>query len=87
MKNKFKYKTPVWATKISILQFPFFNSSKVWLPADASDFMLQSALNDLWSIKPDSVQVTSKRDLQSYIYTITFVSARGKLVLHLYYRS
>ncbi|KAM7317037.1 hypothetical protein ACRRTK_023339 [Alexandromys fortis] len=55
-----------------------YNMEKtVWLPADASDFMLQSALNDLWSIKPDSVQVTSRRDLQTFIYTITFVSTRG----------
>lgn len=55
-----------------------YNMEKtVWLPVDASDFMLQSALNDLWSIKPDSVRVTSKRDLQSFIYTITFVSTRG----------
>nr|XP_048313021.1 fibrocystin-L isoform X3 [Myodes glareolus] len=55
-----------------------YNMEKtVWLPADVSDFMLQLALNDLWSIKPDSVQVTSKKDLQTCIYTITFVSARG----------
>ncbi|XP_073925166.1 fibrocystin-L isoform X4 [Castor canadensis] len=49
----------------------------VWLPADASDFILQSALNDLWSIKPDTVQVTRMQNHQSYIYTITFISTRG----------
>ncbi|KAL1767893.1 fibrocystin-L isoform X2 [Sigmodon hispidus] len=66
-------------TSCSLSQYRFiYNTEKtVWLPADASDFMVQSALNDLWSIKPDSVQVTSKRDLQSSIYTITFVSTRG----------
>ncbi|XP_013209363.1 fibrocystin-L [Microtus ochrogaster] len=58
-------------------RFIYNKEKTVWLPADASDFMLQSALNDLWSIKPDSVQVTSKRDHQTFIYTITFVSTRG----------
>uniref|UniRef100_E9PSK6 PKHD1 like 1 n=1 Tax=Rattus norvegicus TaxID=10116 RepID=E9PSK6_RAT len=69
----------VGANSCSLSQYRFiYNMEKtVWLPADASAFMLQSALNDLWSIKPDSVQVTSKRDLQSYIYTITFASTRG----------
>lgn len=60
-----------------------YNMEKtVLLPADASDFLLQSALNDLWSIKPDTVQVIGKRNLQSFIYTITFISTRGKLVFH-----
>ncbi|CAO2602354.1 Pkhd1l1 [Lemmus lemmus] len=69
----------VGTNSCSSSQYRFiYNMEKtVWLPADASDFMLQSALNDLWSIKPDSVQVTSKRDLQTLIYTITFVSTRG----------
>nr|XP_034372677.1 fibrocystin-L [Arvicanthis niloticus] len=69
----------VGANSCSLSQYRLvYNMEKtVWLPADASDFVLQSALNDLWSIKPDSVQVTSTRDLQSYTYTITFVSTRG----------
>ncbi|XP_070248855.1 fibrocystin-L [Myotis yumanensis] len=47
------------------------------LPADASDFLLQSALNDLWSLKPDTVQVTRTQNPQSYVYTVTFISTRG----------
>ncbi|XP_076961678.1 fibrocystin-L [Callospermophilus lateralis] len=55
-----------------------YNMEKtILLPADASGFLMQSALNDLWSIKPDTVQVIRKRNLQSFIYTITFVSTRG----------
>ncbi|XP_058524528.1 fibrocystin-L isoform X1 [Ochotona princeps] len=55
-----------------------FNMEKtVLLPANAPDFTLQSALNDLWSIKPDTVQVMRTQNSQSFIYTITFVSARG----------
>ncbi|XP_023386544.1 fibrocystin-L-like, partial [Pteropus vampyrus] len=49
----------------------------VWLPADASDVILQSALNDLWSLKPDSVQVIRTKKPQSYVYMITFLSTRG----------
>lgn len=51
---------------------------QVLIPADASDFILQSALNDLWSLKPDTVQVTRTHNPQSYVYMITFVSTRGK---------
>ncbi|XP_004640150.1 fibrocystin-L [Octodon degus] len=47
------------------------------LPADASEVILQSALNDLWSIKPDTVRVVRTQDFQSYIYTVTFISTRG----------
>ncbi|KAK1331988.1 LOW QUALITY PROTEIN: hypothetical protein QTO34_007665 [Cnephaeus nilssonii] len=47
------------------------------LPADASDFILQSALNDLWSLKPDTVQVTRTQNPQSYVYMVTFISTRG----------
>ncbi|XP_045037491.2 fibrocystin-L [Desmodus rotundus] len=55
-----------------------YNTEKtVLLPADASDFILQSALNDLWSLKPDTVQVTRTQNPQSYVYMITFVSTRG----------
>ncbi|XP_007188845.2 fibrocystin-L isoform X1 [Balaenoptera acutorostrata] len=55
-----------------------YNMEKtVWLPADASDFILQSALNDLWSIKPDAVQVIRTQNPQSYVYMVTFISTRG----------
>ncbi|ELK08600.1 Fibrocystin-L [Pteropus alecto] len=55
-----------------------YNMEKtVWLPADASDVILQSALNDLWSLKPDSVQVIRTKKPQSYVYMITFLSTRG----------
>lgn len=52
------------------------------LPADASDVILQSALNDLWSLKPDAVQVIRTQKKQSYVYMITFLSTRGKYVFH-----
>ncbi|XP_066121905.1 fibrocystin-L [Saccopteryx bilineata] len=55
-----------------------YNMEKtVLIPADASDFILQSALNELWSLKPDAVQVTRTANPQSYVYTITFISTRG----------
>uniref|UniRef100_A0A8D0SJH6 Fibrocystin-L n=1 Tax=Sus scrofa TaxID=9823 RepID=A0A8D0SJH6_PIG len=55
-----------------------YNMEKtVWLPADASDFILQSALNDLWSVKPDAVQVVRTQNPQSYVYMVTFISTRG----------
>ncbi|XP_019323389.2 fibrocystin-L isoform X1 [Panthera pardus] len=49
----------------------------VLVPGDASDFILQSALNDLWSIKPDTVQVIRTQNSQSYVYMVTFISTRG----------
>ncbi|XP_045661731.1 fibrocystin-L isoform X1 [Ursus americanus] len=55
-----------------------YNMEKtVLLPGDASDFILQSALNDLWSIKPDTVQVIRTQNPQSYVYVVTFISTRG----------
>ncbi|XP_063113704.1 fibrocystin-L isoform X1 [Cavia porcellus] len=56
----------------------------VWLPADASEVLLQSALNDLWSIKPDTVQVIRVQSLQHCIYTVTFLSNRGDFDLLAY---
>uniref|UniRef100_A0A673UX60 Fibrocystin-L n=1 Tax=Suricata suricatta TaxID=37032 RepID=A0A673UX60_SURSU len=55
-----------------------YNMEKtVLLPGDASEFILQSALNDLWSIKPDTVQVIRTQNSQSYVYMVTFISTRG----------
>ncbi|KAF3822699.1 hypothetical protein GH733_008073, partial [Mirounga leonina] len=60
-----------------------YNMEKtVLLPGDASDFILQSALNDLWSIKPDTVQVVRTQNPQSYVYMVIFISTRGKHVYH-----
>ncbi|XP_077023612.1 fibrocystin-L [Tamandua tetradactyla] len=69
----------VKANSCSLYQYRLiYNLEKtVLLPADASNFVLQSALNDLWSIKPDTVQVTRTQNPQSYTYTITFISTRG----------
>ncbi|XP_067888793.1 PKHD1 like 1, tandem duplicate 1 [Heterodontus francisci] len=44
---------------------------------DASAGEVQQALNDLWSIKPDKVQVLSTLTSQSFSYTVTFISKRG----------
>ncbi|XP_069572864.1 fibrocystin-L-like [Brachyistius frenatus] len=47
------------------------------IPVDASAGAVEAALNQLWSIKPDTVQVT-KQDLgQESHYTVTFNSERG----------
>ncbi|XP_042639560.1 fibrocystin-L [Orycteropus afer afer] len=69
----------VKANSCSLYQYRLiYNMEKtVLLSADAPDFILQSAINDLWSIKPDSVQVTRTQNPESYIYTITFISTRG----------
>nr|XP_010954142.1 fibrocystin-L isoform X1 [Camelus bactrianus] len=69
----------VGANSCSLYQYRLiYNMEKtVWLPADASDFILQSALNDLWSIKPDAVQVIRTQNPQSYVYMVTFISTRG----------
>ncbi|XP_036732330.2 LOW QUALITY PROTEIN: fibrocystin-L [Manis pentadactyla] len=69
----------VEADSCSLYQYKLiYNMEKtVLLPADASDFILQSALNDLWSIKPDTVQVIRTQTPQSYVYMVTFISTRG----------
>uniref|UniRef100_UPI0037E8D1AF fibrocystin-L-like n=1 Tax=Semicossyphus pulcher TaxID=241346 RepID=UPI0037E8D1AF len=43
----------------------------------ASSDMVEVALNDLWSIKPDTVAVTKQDDNQGSHYTVTFNSERG----------
>ncbi|XP_004431348.1 PREDICTED: fibrocystin-L [Ceratotherium simum simum] len=69
----------VEANSCSLYQYRLiYNVEKtVLLPADASDFTMQSALNDLWSVKPDTVQVIRTQNPQSYVYMVTFVSTRG----------
>ncbi|XP_044027924.1 LOW QUALITY PROTEIN: PKHD1 like 1, tandem duplicate 1 [Siniperca chuatsi] len=47
------------------------------IPVSASAVMVEAALNSLWSIKPDTVQVTQQSDSQGSHYTITFNSDRG----------
>ncbi|XP_017158739.1 PKHD1 like 1, tandem duplicate 1 [Poecilia reticulata] len=47
------------------------------VPVSASAEELQAALNNLWSIKPDSVTVTKQEDDQGSHYTVTFNSDRG----------
>ncbi|XP_043994771.1 fibrocystin-L-like isoform X2 [Gambusia affinis] len=47
------------------------------VPVSASAEELQAALNNLWSIKPDSVTVTKQEDAQGSHYTVTFNSDRG----------
>ncbi|XP_078071648.1 PKHD1 like 1, tandem duplicate 1 [Mustelus asterias] len=49
----------------------------VQLPVDASAAEMQQALNNLQSLKPDSVHVLSTLTNQSFIYTVTFNSTRG----------
>ncbi|XP_078542272.1 fibrocystin-L-like [Lissotriton helveticus] len=55
-----------------------YNTEKtIYLSADASSAEVQSALNDLLSIQPDTVEVTRTDDADEHIYTVTFHSHRG----------
>ncbi|XP_066572050.1 PKHD1 like 1, tandem duplicate 1 isoform X2 [Amia ocellicauda] len=55
-----------------------YNSEKTaLLSADASAEQIQNVLNALWSIKPDTVQVTKVDLSQGSEYTVTFNSQRG----------
>ncbi|XP_068603731.1 PKHD1 like 1, tandem duplicate 1 [Brachionichthys hirsutus] len=47
------------------------------IPVGASAEVVEGALNQLWSIKPDTVQVTKQDDGKESHYTITFISGRG----------
>nr|XP_046273956.1 PKHD1 like 1, tandem duplicate 1 [Scatophagus argus] len=47
------------------------------IPVSASAAMVEAALNNLWSIKPDTVQVTKQDHSQGSHYTVTFDSDRG----------
>ncbi|KAM9385916.1 fibrocystin-L-like isoform 2-T2 [Pholidichthys leucotaenia] len=47
------------------------------IPVSASADEVEAALNDLWSIKPDTVGVTKQQDSEGSHYTITFNSDRG----------
>ncbi|XP_042290990.1 PKHD1 like 1, tandem duplicate 1 [Thunnus maccoyii] len=47
------------------------------IPVSASAAIVEAALNSLWSIKPDTVQVTKKDDDQGSHFTVTFESDRG----------
>ncbi|KAM3595703.1 uncharacterized protein V6R79_001361 [Siganus canaliculatus] len=47
------------------------------IPVSASAAVVETALNKLWSIKPDSVQVTKRDDNQGSRFTVTFDSDRG----------
>ncbi|KAM6899772.1 PKHD1 like 1, tandem duplicate 1 [Xenentodon cancila] len=47
------------------------------IPVSASAKMLEAELNNLWSIKPDTVQVTKQGGGATPNYTVTFNSVRG----------
>ncbi|KAM9737277.1 LOW QUALITY PROTEIN: PKHD1 like 1, tandem duplicate 1 [Menidia menidia] len=47
------------------------------VPVGASAAQVEAALNDLWSIRPDSVQVARQEAGQVSHYTVTFSSDRG----------
>ncbi|XP_059206673.1 fibrocystin-L-like isoform X1 [Centropristis striata] len=47
------------------------------IPLSASADVVEASLNDLWSIKPDTVQVTKQEDSDGSHYTVTFQSGRG----------
>ncbi|XP_042362122.1 fibrocystin-L-like [Plectropomus leopardus] len=51
------------------------------IPVSASAAMIEASLNDLWSIKPDTVQVTKQDDSQGSHFTVTFQSDRGDFEL------
>ncbi|XP_053190049.1 fibrocystin-L-like [Scomber japonicus] len=47
------------------------------IPVSASAAIMEAALNNLWSIKPDTVKVTKQDDGQGSHFTVTFKSDRG----------
>ncbi|XP_065139309.1 fibrocystin-L-like [Paramisgurnus dabryanus] len=47
------------------------------IPVSASALELQNALNDLWTIKPDTVTVTKQKLSTETLYNVTFNSNRG----------
>ncbi|XP_054620387.1 fibrocystin-L-like isoform X2 [Dunckerocampus dactyliophorus] len=47
------------------------------IPVSATADVLERALNNLWSIKPDSVQVSKDEDSDGVHFTVTFDSDRG----------
>ncbi|KAM4540003.1 PKHD1 like 1, tandem duplicate 1 [Odontesthes bonariensis] len=47
------------------------------IPVSASAAVVEAALSSLWSIKPDTVQVSKQEDVQGSHYTVTFHSDRG----------
>ncbi|XP_053322520.1 fibrocystin-L [Spea bombifrons] len=67
----------------SALNFKLIYDSEAtdYLSADATASEVQSALNSLWSLKPDSVQVTMETAGQSNVYRVTFNSQRGDFKL------
>uniref|UniRef100_A0A8C5R062 PKHD1 like 1 n=1 Tax=Leptobrachium leishanense TaxID=445787 RepID=A0A8C5R062_9ANUR len=56
----------------------------VMLSADATSDKVQSALNNLWSLHPDTVQVTMESDDLQTFYDVTFISQRGDFKLLAY---
>uniref|UniRef100_A0A803KL97 Dual-specificity protein phosphatase 22 n=1 Tax=Xenopus tropicalis TaxID=8364 RepID=A0A803KL97_XENTR len=52
-----------------------------YLSADASAADVQTALNNLWSLKPDTFNVTMTSSSNENIYTVTFNSQRGEFQL------
>ncbi|KAE8599477.1 hypothetical protein XENTR_v10017204 [Xenopus tropicalis] len=52
-----------------------------YLSADASAADVQTALNNLWSLKPDTFSVTMTSSSNENIYTVTFNSQRGEFQL------
>ncbi|XP_069372727.1 PKHD1 like 1, tandem duplicate 1 [Paralichthys olivaceus] len=53
------------------------NAKTAPIPVRASADMVEKALNSLWSIKPDTVQVTKQDFSQGSHYLVTFNSDRG----------
>uniref|UniRef100_A0A3Q3WJ25 PA14 domain-containing protein n=1 Tax=Mola mola TaxID=94237 RepID=A0A3Q3WJ25_MOLML len=47
------------------------------IPVSASAAMVEAALNNLWAIRDDTVQVTKQDESQGSHYTVTFNSDRG----------
>lgn len=67
---------PVHLPEDQTVSFVFVSSGGI--PVTASAAVMEAALNGLWSIKPDSVQVTKREDGQGSHFKVTFNSQRGK---------
>eukprot|EP00062_Callorhinchus_milii_P017054 gi/632969110/ref/XP_007900907.1/ PREDICTED: LOW QUALITY PROTEIN: fibrocystin-L [Callorhinchus milii] len=59
-----------------------YNKAKTGLlPADASAYQVQTALNNLLPIKPDHIEVTERPNSKGFSYSVIFVSNRGDFEL------
>lgn len=76
--HKKKLNLLIWSNVTTVYHIPALSFSSLGpISVSASADEVGAALNNLWSIKPDTVQVTKQGDSQVSLYTVTFNSDRG----------